>query len=486
MNQKQIDVAKNFYGKSDKNQPININEILEKLEIKKDMKIYNYASTILKDIQENNYESFNRWLSLGGTKSLLGRKNPRYLNFKKWVELYIYENNKNSSEHDSESGVAAARPTSEDIHEDENKKDKSEHDSESDAAAAAPGSQEHSEDENEMIKKIKDQLSLAAGINKFISMQDDPYKKKELELIRNKSMCIYDKLEKLDPSMFPATITPKEMFLNIYNDLIGTGIFNMELFKILEVTDFGKSINKNTIKEISKYLSKFNKSRSFNDRLEILIDRIKDYKNNDLKDFKKGDPLDKNAINEFIRKLIKTNFNKSEMNSVKIKNAIESVLKPLGITVNIYPYKNSIGIHYIYDKIEIRERTKGKVDHEAENKDIFFTYDIHEVIEIIEKHLGVKLTDQNKMDIESIFEQETRNLRNRTNINHGTSEINKLIIELEKYVNSKKRIDNKTFTFSESNRFRLKEIFKSILKNKNKKPRLSGKEIMNRLKYLIL
>ena len=112
MNQKQIDVAKNFHGKSVYvNQPININEILEKLEIKKDMKIYNYASTILKDIQENNYESFNRWLSLGGTKSLLGRKNPRYLNFKKWGELYIQENNKNSSEHDSESGVGTPTPS---------------------------------------------------------------------------------------------------------------------------------------------------------------------------------------------------------------------------------------------------------------------------------------------------------------------------------------------------------------------------------------
>ena len=131
MNQKQIDVAKNFHGKSVVNQPININEILEKLEIKKDMKIYNYASTILKDIQENNYESFNRWLSLGGTKSLLGRKNPRYLNFKKWVELYIYENSLK----------------------DENNKNSSEHDDENGGAAAAPDSQDNPEDENEMIKK---------------------------------------------------------------------------------------------------------------------------------------------------------------------------------------------------------------------------------------------------------------------------------------------------------------------------------------------
>ena len=103
-----------------------------------------------------------------------------------------------------------------------------------------------------------------------------------------------------------------------------------------------------------------------------------------------------------------------------------------------------------------------------ENQEIFFSYDIHKIFNIIEDFLKIKLTDENKVNIESIIEKEVRKLRNKTVLSHGvkdsSKDINKLIEKIENYINSIKHIDSHVFRFSEIGRFRLKEIFKQIIK----------------------
>ena len=120
---------------------------------------------------------------------------------------------------------------------------------------------------------------------------------------------------------------------------------------------------------------------------------------------------------------------------------------------------------------KIKERLGGKTDKEIKNQEIFFSYDIHKIFNIIEDFLKIKLTDENKVNIESIIEKEVRKLRNKTVLSHGNDSltdsskiINKLIEKIENYINSIKHIDSKVFRFSEIGRFRLKEIFKQIIK----------------------
>ena len=118
-----------------------------------------------------------------------------------------------------------------------------------------------------------------------------------------------------------------------------------------------------------------------------------------------------------------------------------------------------------------------------ENQEILFSYDIHKILNIIEDFLKIKLTDENKVNIESIIEREVRELRNKTVLSHGVKDssknINELIEKIENYINSIKHIDSHVFRFSEIGRFRSKEIFKQIIK-KNSKPKITGKELMNR------
>ena len=81
-------------------------------------------------------------------------------------------------------------------------------------------------------------------------------------------------------------------------------------------------------------------------------------------------------------------------------------------------------------------------------------------------------------------------------MSHGTSEVNDLIIDIEKYINSKKRADATSgpFKFSEFNRYKLKNILSKFIvkqpkpakhvKHVNKK--ITGSEIMQRLQHLKL
>ena len=81
-------------------------------------------------------------------------------------------------------------------------------------------------------------------------------------------------------------------------------------------------------------------------------------------------------------------------------------------------------------------------------------------------------------------------------MSHGTSEINALILDIEKYINSKKRADatSGVFKFSEFNRYKLKNILSKFVVKKSKpakhsKPvhkKTTGSELMQKLQHLKL
>ena len=117
----------------------------------------------------------------------------------------------------------------------------------------------------------------------------------------------------------------------------------------------------------------------------------------------------------------------------------------------------------------MKDRKWGKVETDPDNSKDFFSYDIHEIYHIIEKGLKIKLSNEVKTDIESLIRMETSNLINHLNISHGSSNIQNIIVEIEKYISSRMKDKTKTFKFTESNRYKLKELLTRFLNNSNGK-----------------
>ena len=207
--------------------------------------------------------------------------------------------------------------------------------------------------------------------------------------------------------------------------------------------------------------------RHFNayDKLQILEDELKKW-NSSL------DPRSneyKNEYTDVIKGLIIGIYQKAWSNDIKdtrsdIEQNINNYLTRFGKRVTI----KSDGIKVVDNKAASHdkyvEKKGGVADKTPNNADTFFTYDTHDVWKIIKKELGIKLSDQAKMDIEAILERETRGLRYKGEIAHGMSDINSTIQKIEQYINSRKRIDGKVFKFSEPARFDLKQILKRELK----------------------
>lgn len=206
----------------------------------------------------------------------------------------------------------------------------------------------------------------------------------------------------------------------------------------------------------------------YEQRLNDFKTNFSDFRDLYLKNFKKGDELNREAKSE-LRDMIYRWFSSSEIKrgsekGMALASYIDPILRHFGI--KYYPDDNgNVKIDYYEDALEARRHAKGKVDSVSNND--FFTYDMHDVIKIIEKNLRVKLSDADKSNIESIMEKEARDLRYKSSLNHGYSDVNTVINKIERYVNKRKRIDGKLFKFSEASRFALKEILKKAIRSKN-------------------
>ena len=339
-----------------------------------------------------------------------------------------------------------------------------------------------------------DQKKLTIENQKQIKVDNKPDEKIDKNvntdeiLDRNVSVKLLNDLKGVYYNRFKKEIASQDMFLKVFNEMINTTQFDSELIEINKILN-GKELNTENITAAGRIIKDVNSKISIEKRLEMLRSNINDEINIKFKDFKRGDklPMSEDSLKDFLKKTIKIYFNITDQkkNENKIKNVIFGIFKPFGIAVYYYPSSNNLRIVYNEDKKDIKERLRGKIDKDIKNQTIFFSYDIHKIFNIIENFLKVKLTDENKINIESIIESEVRNLRNKTILTHGINDVNKLIEKIENYINSVKRIDSKVFRFSEIGRFRLKEIFKQIIK-KHSKPKITGKELMNRLNNLLL
>ena len=263
----------------------------------------------------------------------------------------------------------------------------------------------------------------------------------------------------------------QQMFMNFLTTIISDGKY-ADLLKKIRIEN-EKHINKKgtAIKEIQE-LMKNNNFLDVTHQCKLFERDLKDYMKNCFPDFKKGDelPINENQFRREIRNLIRRNISLGAHNQAKLQHSINKKLSKRGLpmisisgdrngTINVNNYKE-------YEK-NMRERSQGKIDTDPSNSKTFFSYDIHEIFNIVEKGLNNKLSTDAKNDIESIVKMETSNIINHANISHGASKIQNIIVEIERYLSSRMRNKSKTFKFTESNRYKLKELLSRFLNDKN-------------------
>ena len=263
----------------------------------------------------------------------------------------------------------------------------------------------------------------------------------------------------------------QQMFMNFLTTIISDGKY-ADLLKEIRIKNEKYIDKKGTaIKEIQE-LMKNNNFLDVKHQCKLFERDLKDYMNNCFPDFKKGDelPINENQFRREIRNLIRRNISLGAHNQAKLQHSINKKLSKRGLPmISISGDRNgtiNVGTYKAYEE-KMKEKSKGKIDTDPSNSKTFFSYDIHEVYRIIEKGLKIKLSTEAKNDIESIVRMETSNLINHLNISHGSSNIQNIIEQIEKYISSRMKNKSKSFKFSESNRYKLKEILKRFLNTRN-------------------
>ena len=259
---------------------------------------------------------------------------------------------------------------------------------------------------------------------------------------------------------------------------------NTKFQEVMKMLD--KPLTKNTISAAAEYLMA--NTPKFKEKLAIARNMLYDIKEHDLKGIKRGDKLPPVAFKK-IEKALRI-FNSPELTTgkgtkgAKVQQLVHDVFGSLGMKMYL---QSKGGVRYIKYDEDVKEQVKhdnGKLDI-VDNPE-FFTYDMHDIINIIQRELKIKLSDAAKTNIEAIMERETRDMRYKSSTNHGYSDINGVISKIERYINKRKKIDGHIFKFSEAGRFALKEILKSATKKEVESHGVNGQELMFRLQNLIL
>ena len=311
----------------------------------------------------------------------------------------------------------------------------------------------------------------------------------------------------------------KPLFITTLNKIASSKDYERQLHEVMSTFENkNENITRTKIRQVTDYFISNNIVTPYEERLRNFKDKCSNFMKSEFKNFKSGDPLSadgKKLLLSFTRNKWRECFmgpstgtkeENSERYRPETRAAFDEIFKPLGLNFSLCK-KNSLTLHYTADEKEHDARIKGKVDKEPLNSGSFFAYDIHEIFDMIENKLKCKLSKEDETNIQAIVELETRDIRNKTNMSHGTSEINALILDIEKYINSKKRADasSPAFKFSEFNRYKLKNILSKFIKKQVKpvkqiKPvhkkqtgskipkskALTGSELMQKLQHLKL
>ena len=307
--------------------------------------------------------------------------------------------------------------------------------------------------------------------NETSSAQSAPEIKPETKNLTNEE--IVQIFNKYPSSEFKSKVMKKDQFLDILKNILNDGKYRLQRELILKNLDKYKTTRKR-IQTISTFIKahKFDeKFHAYNNEFDEFRDKFERYMENKLPDFKIGDKIpDDVDIKTDVNKIIKSiNFKwnddtKAKLNKIfdKYGFKIKYIANKTGNSIQFDDFNKSY-------RREMKDRKWGKVETNPDNSKDFFSYDIHEIYHIIEKGLKIKLSNEVKTDIESLIRMETSNLINHLNISHGSSNIQNIIVEIEKYISSRMKDKTKTFKFTESNRYKLKELLTRFLNNSNGK-----------------
>lgn len=298
----------------------------------------------------------------------------------------------------------------------------------------------------------------------------EPETKPEVKLTKSIKDLIND-YQKQRPNLFAGSIR-KDMFNNLLNIIIHDGNYSKLLTEIRKKHEYYEKHPKITIAAIQKLMNE-TLLKDPNIQFDLFGKQLDNYvKMKFPEEFEKGDklPIDEETFKNDLKLLIKENISLAKFHQITIERAVNKEFSRYGFPiVSISGDNNStinIGKYTAFEN-NMRERSKGKIDTNPSNSKTFFSYDIHEIYHIIEKGLEIKLSTEAKNDIESIVRMETSNLINHLNISHGSSNIQNIIEKIEKYISSRMKDKSKSFKFTESNRYRLKELLKRFLNTRN-------------------
>lgn len=265
----------------------------------------------------------------------------------------------------------------------------------------------------------------------------------------------------------------KDQFVDTLKNILNDGKYRLQRDLILKKLDKYKK-TRERIGNISTFIKAHKldeKFHAYNNEFDEFRDKFERYMEKNLPDYKIGDKIPddvdiKTDANKIIRSInFKWNDDtKSKLNKIfdKYGFRVKYIAKNTGNTIQFDDFNKS-------HKKELKDRKFGKIETNPVNSEDFFSYDIHEIYHIIEKGLKIKLSNEVKTDIESLIRMETSNLINHLNISHGSSNIQNIIVEIEKYISSRMKDKTKTFKFTESNRYKLKELLTRFLNNSNGK-----------------
>ncbi len=336
------------------------------------------------------------------------------------------------------------------------------------------------EEKKGFFKKIGSFLGFGGNKKKEVPKKEDskkeedkkvePETKPEVKLTKSIENLIND-YQKQRPNLFAGSIR-KDMFNNLLNIIIHDGNYSKLLTEIRKKHEYYEKHPKITITAIQKLMNE-TLLKNPNIQFDLFGKQLDDYvKMNFPEEFEKGDklPIDEEKFKNDLKSLIKENISLAKFHQITIERAVNKEFSRYGFPIVSISGDNNATINigkYTAFENNMRERSKGKIDTNPSNSKTFFSYDIHEIYHIIEKGLKIKLSTEAKNDIESIVRMETSNLINHLNISHGSSDIQNVIEKIEKYISSRMKDKSKSFKFTESNRYKLKELLKRFLNTRN-------------------
>ena len=263
----------------------------------------------------------------------------------------------------------------------------------------------------------------------------------------------------------------KPLFITILMGIFNDGKFKDARDQVMKIINENSGKMKR-VQELTTYFDslKINQDKNYNE-FDDFRDKLQRYIDDNFPGFRKGDwfsDKDRVTVKRDLLRIVKSiNFRWGD----KTKNKLNEILDKYGFRINYMTRRtgNTITFDNLNKehKKDLKDREDGKIETDPVNSKEFFSYDIHEIFNIVERGLETKLSNEVKNDIESIIRTETSNMINHLNITHGTSKVQSIIEQIENYISSRIKNKTKKFKFTESNRYKLKELLSRFLNTKN-------------------